>query len=60
MKIDKLIAQLQQLKATHGNLDVFDTEDYGIEFAHHEDIDPKDYPKDWNMPKQRIVVGAMH
>lgn len=56
MPISELISKLQAIKDEHGDLDVFDDENFSIERVGVYEVDPKDYPEDWNMPNKLVRV----
>jgi hypothetical protein len=56
MDIDRLIAQLEDIRKEYGNLSVF--HDEGWQFQGFKFIKSKrSYPKDWNMPNKFVIVN---
>lgn len=61
MKIDKLIRQLERIRSEKGvNIEVFVLDDYrnptDIGSADVYVADKDEFPKEWNMPKEYVVI----
>jgi hypothetical protein len=57
MKLTTLIEKLQKIQAEHGNIEVFDANNFSECFLDVVEPDEDEYPSDWNMPAKFLRIG---
>lgn len=56
MKISEAIAQLQQVLAEEGDLEMFDGDGYGLMRMESADASDHGFPQDWNIPDRFLHI----